>query len=111
MVQDYVDKVIQIYGNSINECPTSFDRQTLRALVKAGYSYYNTMFFPKGTDPQIVEKFSTAVGKIITTNTDYQKEMAALDQIPTYRNTADSIAHWSKELDEMMQISDLLQGK
>jgi tripartite-type tricarboxylate transporter receptor subunit TctC len=70
-----------------------------------------TRVLPKGTDAKIVEKFSTAVGKIINNIADYQKEIAALFQAPTYMNTADTVAHWTKELEEMMAISDLLKGK
>ncbi len=114
MVQDYVDKgQFKYIANVSNQRSAALpDLPTLRESgVNAGYSYYNTMFFPKGTDAKIVEKFSTAVGKIVNTNADYQKEIAALFQAPTYMNTADTVAHWTKELQEMMAISDLLQGK
>jgi tripartite-type tricarboxylate transporter receptor subunit TctC len=114
MVQDYVDKgQFKYIANVSNERSEALPNlPTLRESgVNAGYSYFNTMFFPKGTDRKIVEKFSAAVGEIITTNAEYQKEMAALGQAPTYMNPADTLAHWSKELEEMMKISDLLQGK
>lgn len=114
MVQDYVDKGQFKYIANVSNVrsPVLPDLPTLRESgVPAGYAYYNTMFFPKGTDPRIVEKFSEACGKIITTNAEYQKEMEALSQVPTYMNTADTIAHWTTELSEMMAISDLLQGK
>lgn len=114
MVQDYVDKGQFKYIANVSNARSAAlpNLPTLRESgVPAGYYYYNTMFFPKGTDPKIVAKFSEACGKIITTNEAYQKEMAALFQAPTYMNTADTVAHWSQELKEMMAISDLLQGK
>lgn len=114
MVQDYVNKgQFKYIANVSNQRSIALpDVPTLRESgVNAGYSYYNTMFFPKGTDAKIVEKFSNAVGKIINTNAEYQKELEGLYQVPTYMNTADTVAHWTKELEEMMSISDLLQGK
>ncbi|MDD3904748.1 MAG: tripartite tricarboxylate transporter substrate binding protein [Sphaerochaeta sp.] len=114
MVQDYVNKgQFKYIANVSNQRSAALPNlPTLReGGVNAGYSYYNTMFFPKGTDAKIVEKFSEACGKVINTNADYQKEIAALFQAPTYMNTKDTVAHWTKELEEMMAISDLLQGK
>lgn len=114
MVQDYVNKgQFKYIANVSNQRSAALpDVPTLRESgVNAGYYYYNTMFFPKGTDAKIVEKFSNAVGKIINTNAEYRKEMEGLFQVPTYMNTADTVAHWTKELEEMMAISDLLQGK
>lgn len=114
MVQDYVDSgqfkyIANVSNNRSEKLP---ELATMREDgVNAGYYYYNTFFFPKGTDQAIVEKFAEACGKIINTNAEYQKEIEALFQVPTYMNPADSYKHWSDELNQMMAISDLLKGK
>jgi len=71
----------------------------------------NTMFFPKGTDPRIVEKFSNAIGEIVNNNQIYRNEMVQAYQPPTWMNVADSKTHWSKQREELMAISNTLQGK
>jgi tripartite-type tricarboxylate transporter receptor subunit TctC len=86
--------------------------KTLRELgVEAGYDYMNTMIFPKGTDPAIVEKFSNAVGEIVNNNEKYQAEIAKQYQPVTWMNVEDSKAHWYNQREELMAISDVLQGK
>lgn len=83
MVQDYVDKgqfkYIANVSNERSKHEKLVDVPTLReSNAPAGYYYYNTMFFPKDTDPEIIEKLSTATGKIINENKEYQKEIEGL---------------------------------
>lgn len=113
-VKDYVDngtlKIVASASNSRSELIPNV--KTLRESgVSAGYDYLNTMIFPKGTDKAIVEKFSNAVGEIINNNEEYRAEMKKAFQPPTWMNVEDSNAHWYAERDELMAISDVLQGK
>ncbi len=87
------------------------DVKTLRESgVEAGYDYMNTMIFPKDTDPRIVEKFSNAVGEVVNNNEEYRAEMAKAFQPPTWMSVEDSREHWYAQREELMAISDVLQG-
>lgn len=114
MIETYVnDGTLKIIGTASNERSELIpDVKTLREVgVNAGYDYMNTMIFPKGTDPRIVEKFSDAVGEIVKNNEKYQSEIATQYQPVTWMSVEDSQAHWHTERDELMAISDVLQGK
>ncbi len=114
MVESYVnDGTLKIIGSASDKRSELVpDVKTLREVgVNAGYDYMNTMIFPKGTDPEIVEKFSNAVGEIVNKNESYRSEMKKAYQPPTWMNVEDSNKHWSKQRDELMAISDILQGK
>lgn len=116
MVQSYVDKgQFKYIANVSNERSTNeklANVPTLReSKVPAGYFYYNTMFFPKGTDPKIIAKLSAATGKIINENKEYQKEIEGFFQQPVYMDTAETIKIWDKEREELLSIKDMLQGK
>lgn len=87
------------------------DVRTLRESgINTGYDYMNTMIFPKGTDPMIVQTFCEAVGEVVNNNEDYRADMAAAFQPPTWMNVEDSREHWYQQRDELMAISDVLQG-
>jgi tripartite-type tricarboxylate transporter receptor subunit TctC len=79
--------------------------------VKCSYNYYNTFFMPKGTDPAIIAKFSQAVGKVVSGNAAYAKEIAAFGQTPFYMDTPATTEHFANELKNLMEISDVLRGK
>ena len=114
MVQEYINKgQLKYIANVSNERSKALPNvPTLHESgVNAGYSYLNTMIFPKGTDPRIVEKFSNAVGEVVNNNKDYRADMEKAFQPPTWMNVKDSQAHWYKERDELMAISSTLQGK
>ncbi|TCP97732.1 tripartite-type tricarboxylate transporter receptor subunit TctC [Cricetibacter osteomyelitidis] len=116
MVQTYVDKGQFKYLANVSNVRSKNDKlvnvPTLRESgVPAGYAYYNTMFFPKGTDPEIIAKLSAATGKVINENAEYRKEVEGFFQEPVYMNTEDTIKIWDKEREELLKISDLLQGK
>ena len=83
----------------------------LEAGVKCSYNYLNTFFMPKGTDPAIVAKFSQAVNKVVSSNADYAKEIAAFAQQPFYMDTKPTVDHYAGELKNLMEISDSLRGK
>ncbi|MGE0075132.1 MAG: tripartite tricarboxylate transporter substrate binding protein [Sphaerochaetaceae bacterium] len=113
-VKSYLDDgTLKAIGNvSNNRSELLPEVKTLRESgIEAGYDYLNTMFFPKGTDPRIVEKFSNAVGEVINNNAAYQADMAKAFQPLTWMNVEDSKAHWYKEREELLAISDMLQGK
>ncbi len=114
MVESYVNEgTLKILGTaSDNRSELIPEVKTLREVgVNAGYDYMNTMIFPKGTDPRIVEKFSNAVGEVVNNNKSYQAEIAKQYQPVTWMNVADSSAHWLNQRDELLAISDVLQGK
>ncbi|WP_439290906.1 tripartite tricarboxylate transporter substrate binding protein [Lonepinella koalarum] len=116
MVQDYVNNGQFKYLANVSNHRSQYEQlanvPTLReSNVPAGYYYYNTMFFPKGTDPEIIAKFSAATGKVINENKEYQKEIEGFFQKTVYLNTADTIATWNREREELLAIKDLLQGK
>lgn len=114
MIEAYVkDGTLKILG-SVSDSRSELipDVKTLREVgVNAGYDYMNTMIFPKGTDPQKIEKVCSAVGEIINHNESYRNEMKAAYQPPTWMNVKDTNAHWYKQRDELMAIKDTLQGK
>lgn len=114
MIESYVNEgTLKIIGSaSDHRSDLVPDVKTLREVgVNAGYDYMNTMIFPKGTDPLIIEKFSNAVGEIVNNNEDYRAEMMKAYQPPTWMNVEDSNTHWYAQYDELMAISDVLQGK
>lgn len=114
MVEAYVKEgTLKILG-SVSDSRSELipDVKTLREVgVNAGYDYMNTMIFPKGTDPQKIEKVCSAVGEIINKNDSYRAEMKAAYQPPTWMNVKDTNAHWYKQRDELQAIKDTLQGK
>jgi tripartite-type tricarboxylate transporter receptor subunit TctC len=87
------------------------DVPTLKELgVNCGYSYDNTFFMPKGTDPAIVRKFATACENIIKNNAEYRAEMAKQYQVPTYRNPADTAALYKSQYEDLMKIQDQIKS-
>jgi tripartite-type tricarboxylate transporter receptor subunit TctC len=114
MVKDYVDKgVFRIVATDSPKRPSRLpDVPTLLEKgVNCGYYYYNTFFFPKGTDQAIVNKFAAACQKIIETNADYRKEVDGFMQEPVYLTPTDTTKYWQNELDSLMAIKDQLAGK
>lgn len=116
MVQSYVDKgqfkYIANVSNERSKNKKLANVPTLReSKVPAGYFYYNTMFFPKGTDPEIISKLASATRKVIYENKEYQKEIEGFFQQPIYKSTEDTIRIWEKERQELLNIGDLLKGK
>lgn len=113
-IKDYVEEgSLKIIASVSDERSDLIpDVRTLRESgVEAGYDYMNTMIFPAGTDMRIVEKFSDAVGEVVNNNERYREEMAAAFQPPTWMNAEDSRAHWHEQREELMAISDVLQGR
>ncbi|MFP4209913.1 MAG: tripartite tricarboxylate transporter substrate binding protein [Alkalispirochaeta sp.] len=112
-IKDYVDEGdLKIIASASDERSELIpDVKTLRESgVEAGYDYMNTMIFPKGTDMRIVEKFSNAVGEVVNNNDEYRAEMEAAFQPPTWMSVEDSREHWYAQREELMAISDVLQG-
>lgn len=114
MVEDYVKtgKFKVLANVSPQRSKRIPDVPTLRELgINCSYYYDNTFFMPKGTDPAIVAKFSEAVGKVVKTNDAYRKECEAFAQEPIYRDTKETVAHYTTELNELLKISEQLKGK
>ena len=114
MIESYVNNgTLKILG-SVSDSRSELipDVKTLReAGVNAGYDYMNTLIFPKGTDPQKIEKVCSAAGEIINRNASYREEMKAAYQPPTWMNVKDTNTHWYKQREELQAIKDTLQGK
>jgi tripartite-type tricarboxylate transporter receptor subunit TctC len=113
-IKDYVENgTLKIIASASDHRSDMIpDVKTLRESgVEAGYDYLNTMIFPKGTDMGIVEKFSNAVGEIINNNEQYRAEMEKAFQEPTWMNVEDSKTLWLAQREELMAISNVLQGK
>lgn len=114
MIEAYVkDGTLKILG-SVSDSRSDLipNVKTLRESgVNAGYDYMNTLIFPKGTDPQKIEKVCNAAGEVINKNASYRAEMKKAYQPPTWMNVKDTNAHWYKQRDELQAIKDTLQGK
>ncbi|MCH3918849.1 MAG: tripartite tricarboxylate transporter substrate binding protein [Spirochaetia bacterium] len=114
MVSDYVAKgELKILatdspkrGELIPDVPTLQEKG-----VACAYYYDNTFLFPKGTDQAIVDKFSKACEKVITTNEAYRKEIAAYKQVPTYMDPSATAESYKTQLASLMKIKDQLIGK
>lgn len=114
MVEDYVKtgKFKVLANASPQRSRRISDVPTLRELgINCSYYYDNTFFMPKGTDPAIVARLSEVVGRVVGGNAEYRKECEGFVQEPTYRDTQETVAHYTAELGELMKISDQLQGK
>jgi tripartite-type tricarboxylate transporter receptor subunit TctC len=113
MVEDYVKtNQFKVLATVSPERSAHYpDVPTLKEKgVNCSYYYNNTFFMPKGTDPAIVEKFSKACEKIITTNSDYRKECAGFSQEPVYMNTEQTAAYYKTELENLMAIQNDIRG-
>jgi tripartite-type tricarboxylate transporter receptor subunit TctC len=114
MIEDYLKtNQFKILATVSSERPAALPNipTLLESGVKCSYNYLNTFFMPKGTDPAIVAKFSQAVGKVVSGNADYAKEIAAFAQEPYYLDTQPTAEHFAGELKNLMDISDALRGK
>jgi tripartite-type tricarboxylate transporter receptor subunit TctC len=114
MIEDYIKtnqfKVLATV--SAQRSPSLPNVPTLvESGVKCSYSYLNTFFMPKGTDPAIIAKFSQAVNKVVSGNAGYAREIAAFAQEPFFMDTRPTTEHFADELKSLMDISDALQGK
>lgn len=68
--------------------------------------------FPKGTPSSIVEKFSSAVQKIATTNQEYAQDIAkAYDQVPFYLGRVEGAALLAKQKAVIEKYKDKLTAK
>lgn len=114
-VKDYLAtgefKALAVCGTERGE--TYPDVPTLEESgIDCGYQMSYTFFFPAGTDEAIVNKLESTVKKVIDSNTDYANAIAeAYDQTPTCMTTEESETYYGNMLDNLMKISDVLQGK
>ncbi|MDR0324320.1 MAG: tripartite tricarboxylate transporter substrate binding protein [Treponema sp.] len=113
MIEDYLKtnqfKILATV--SAERSPSMPNVPTLRESgVDCAYSYYNTFFVPKGTDPAIIAKLSQAVKKVVETNRDYASDVASYGQTPFWMDTQPTADHFAKELRDLMAISSILRG-
>ncbi|MCX7787921.1 MAG: tripartite tricarboxylate transporter substrate binding protein [Spirochaetes bacterium] len=73
---------------------------------------YYFFAFPKGTPIPIVEKLSTAVKNICTTNQEYAQDIAkAYDQVPFYLGRDEGITLLAKQKEQIGKYKDKLKAK
>lgn len=112
-IQDYVKTgEFKVIANCASErYPTYPDIQTVKEQgVDFSYDANYTLFAVKGTDPQIIQKLSETINKIIYNNTDYADEIStAYNQVPYYKNTEDTLALLKEQQDEYMAVAEELQ--
>lgn len=114
-VKDYLAtgefRALAVCGTERSETYPDVPTMT-EAGVDCGYLMSYTFFFPAGTDEKIVKKLESTVQKIVDNNTDYADSIAeAYDQVPTCMTTEESTTYYGEMLDNLMNISDVLQGK
>ncbi|MCL1993687.1 MAG: tripartite tricarboxylate transporter substrate binding protein [Spirochaetes bacterium] len=78
--------------------------------VDVSYSYYNTFFMPRGTDPQIIARLSQAVRRVVEENAEYAQEIESFAQTPFWMDTQPTVQHFAEELRNLMGISHILRG-
>lgn len=114
MVKDYVDKgqfVILATDSpkrpyNLPEVPTLKEKG-----VDCEYYYYNTFFFPKGTDKAIVDKFAKACQNVIENNPDYAKDLEGFMQPKVYLGPEETAKYYSDELAHLMKYQADFQAK
>ena len=114
MIEDYLktNQFRVLATVSAQRSPSMPNVPTLKESgVDCSYSYYNSFFMPKGTDPAIIAKFSQAVKKVVDTQSEYAKEIASFAQTPFWMDTQPTANHFAEELKNLMAISDILRGK
>ena len=79
--------------------------------VDCSYSYYNSFFMAKGTDPAVIAKFSQAVKNVVEKKPAYAKDIESFAQTPFWMDTKPTTDHFATELKNLMAISDILRGK
>lgn len=80
--------------------------------VDCSFKMHYSVFFPKGTDPVIVQKFYEAVKDIVTNDKEYAAEInKAYEQDPFCLSPEDTVKYFDNELTDLMKISDQLSGK
>ena len=79
--------------------------------VDCEYYYYNTFFFPKGTDKAIVDKFAKACQNVIENNPDYAKDLEGFMQPKVYLGPEETAKYYSDELAHLMKYQADFQAK
>ena len=73
---------------------------------------YYFFAFPKGTPKPIVEKFSSAIKKICTTNQEYAQDIAkAYDQVPFYLGREEGGVLLAKQKEQIGKYKDKLKAR
>lgn len=114
MIKEYVDKgeFVVLATDSPKRPYNLPDVPTLTEKgVDCAYYYYNTFFFPKGTDKAIVDKFAKACENVIKNNPDYQKDLEGFMQPQAYLGPEETVKYYQDELDHLMKYQADFQGK
>ncbi|MBR1938819.1 MAG: tripartite tricarboxylate transporter substrate binding protein [Spirochaetales bacterium] len=111
-IKDYVDRgEFVILATDSPERPYNLPNvPTLKEKgVDCEYYYYNTFFFPKGTDKAIVEKFANACKSVIENNKEYAEFLEQQMQPKVYLGPEETVKYYENELAHiMMYQSDFI---
>lgn len=92
--------------HNLPDCPTLKEKG-----VDCEYYYYNTFFFPKGTDKAIVEKFANACKNVIENNAEYAAFLETQMQPKVYLGPEETVKYYADELDHIMQYQADFRAK
>ncbi|MGE4283159.1 MAG: tripartite tricarboxylate transporter substrate binding protein [Clostridia bacterium] len=89
--------------------------QDIPTALEQGYdSVLESVYFfefPKGTDPQIIEKLSKAVGKIAANNAEYAEEITKFNQAPFYLDKKEATDFLNAQRDTFFKYKDQIGAK
>lgn len=113
-IKDYVDKG-EFVVLATDSPKRPFNLPEVPTLKEKGvdceYYYYNTFFFPKGTDKAIVEKFANACKNVIENNAEYAEFLEQQMQPKVYLGPAETVKYYEDELAHIMQYQADFQSK
>ena len=118
----HVDVILNAYGNIKDYIAdgsltplgldglTDMTEQNIVSVVNQGYDigfpFYYFFAFPKGTNPEIIEKFSGAVENVVKNNKEYADKIhKAYFQKPTFYNKAEGREKFA-EVEEKLSTVD-----
>lgn len=106
MIKEYVDSgQFVILATDSPERPHNLPNvPTLKEKgVDCAYYYYNTFFFPKGTDKAIVDKFANACKNVIENNAEYGLFLEQQMQPKVYLGPEETVKYYADELAVIMK--------
>lgn len=88
------------------DIPTAIDQG-----VDCSYDLIYNLLAPKGTDPAVVEKMSSACRKIVEENPDFAEAiLTSYGETPYYMDAEDAAAFLKEESDMYMAYADIFQA-
>lgn len=114
MVKDYVENG-QFVVLATDSPKRAYNLPDVPTLIEKGvdcaYYYYNTFFFPKGTDKAIVDKFANACRNVIENNAEYAKDLEGFMQPKVYLGPEETAQYYADELERLMKYQAEFQAK